>query len=289
MNKAISNILLSGFFLALMNVLVRYADNYSVFQLIFFRALVTLLISYAVIKKHGLNPFGNDKKHLILRGVFGFIGLTLYYLTLKHMPLAAAVSIQYLSPVFTAVLAIFINKQKMSWFTWLFYALAFAGVLVIRGFDARIELLILLAGIGSAVASGAAYNMIRKIGKNDDPNVVVFYFPLVTLPLVLIPAINTWIWPKDMLEWLILIGIGITTQYGQVFMTRAFQHSNLAGVAIFQYFGIFYALGFGYFLFSETYNWLSIAGMFLVIAGAVGNALAVQYKAKKEAALNAKA
>lgn len=289
MNKAITNILLSGFFLALMNVLVRFADHYSVYQLIFFRAVVTLLISYAIIRKQGLNPLGNDRKHLILRGVFGFIGLTLYYLTLKDMPLAAAVSIQYLSPVFTAILAIFINRQKTDWFTWVFYAFAFAGVLMIRGFDARIELGILLAGIGSAIASGAAYNMIRKIGKNDNPNVVVFYFPLVTLPLVLVPALNHWIWPKDIMEWLILIGIGVTTQYGQVFMTRAFQHSHLAGIAIFQYFGIFYALGFGFLLFNETYNWLSIAGMFLVIGGAVGNALVVQYKAKKEAAITAKA
>lgn len=288
MNRAILNILLSGFFLALMNVLVRLAHEYSVYQLIFFRAIVTLLISYAVIRKHGLNPLGNDRKHLVLRGVFGFMGLTLYYLTLKDMPLAAAVSIQYLSPIFTAILAIFINRQKTDWFTWVFYAIAFAGVLMIRGFDGRIELLILLAGIGSAIASGAAYNMIRRIGKNDDPNVVVFYFPLVTLPLIIIPALNNWMWPKDWVEWLILIGIGVTTQYGQVFMTRAFQHSHLAGIAIFQYFGIFYALGFGFFLFNETYTWLSMAGMFLVIAGAVGNALVVQYKSKKQASLNAK-
>lgn len=282
-NKAVSNILVSGLFMAAMNVLVKWADAYSIYQIIFFRAIITLIISYGIIKKSGLSPFGNDKKHLVLRGFFGFLGLLFYFLTVKHMPLATAVSVQYLSPVFTAILAIFINKQKTNWWTWGFYAIAFAGILVIKGVDARVDWLILLAGIGSAMASGAAYNMIRRIGKQDDPNVIVFYFPLITLPLVLIPAFMTWVWPGTLVDWLILLGIGITTQYGQVYMTKAFQHSQLSGVAIFQYLGIIYALFFGYLWFDEAYSFYSLIGMFLVVLGAVGNALFTQYKKKQEA------
>ena len=272
--------------MALMNLLVKLSGDYNIFQIIFFRAIVTFIISYLYILKKGLNPLGNDRKHLVLRGLFGFLGLTFYFLTVQHMPLATAVSIQYLSPVFTAVLAIYINKQKSPAYTWLFYTIAMLGVIFIKGYDPRVDFWMLMAGIASAIFSGAAYNMIRRIGKQDDPDVVVFYFPLVTLPLVLIPAFHYWIWPADIWQWLILIGIGVTTQYGQVYMTRAFQYSDLGGIAIFQYFGLLYALAFGFILFDEDFGWLTYLGMFLVVGGAVGNALVNNYMAKKKAALH---
>lgn len=266
--------------MALMSLLVKLAGDYSIFQIIFFRSIITLIISYLFIVKKKLHPLGNDRKHLILRGLFGFGGLSLYFLTVQHIPLATAVSIQYLSPVFTAILAIFINRQKNPWYTWLFYGVALSGVFIIQGFDSRIEPAMLIAGIGSAIFSGAAYNMIRKIGSKDDPDVVVFYFPLVTLPLVLFPALYYWVWPADIWQWLILIGVGVTTQFGQVYMTRAFQYSELGGVAIFQYFGLLYALAFGFLFFDEGYGWMTYLGMFLVVAGAIGNALLVRYTRK---------
>ncbi len=272
MNAAVVNILISGLFFAGMNVLVRYCHDYSTYQVILIRALVTLFISYLFIRKKGLNPFGNERKLLFLRGLFGFISLSLYFLTLQKIPLASAVSFQYLSPVFTALLAIFINRQRFPLFTWIFYAIAIGGVFLIQGVDSRIHWTMLLAGMGSALAAGAAYNVIRKIGKRDDPDVIVFYFPLVTLPFVLWPALQNWIWPNS-IDWLILIGVGICTQFGQIFMTRAYQHSQLAGVAIFQYFGMIYALTLGWFLFDEQYAWLTYLGMFLLVAGAIGNAL----------------
>jgi len=273
MNPAVVNILLSGLFMALMNLLVKWSGEYNIFQIIFFRSVVTLIISYLFILKKGISPLGNDKKHLILRGLFGFGGLSLYFLTVQHIPLATAVSIQYLSPVFTALLAIYINKQKSPWYTWLFYVVAMGGVILIKGYDPRVDLWMLLAGIASAIFSGAAYNMIRRIGKQDDPDVVVFYFPLVTLPLVIFPAIYFWIWPADIWQWLILIGVGVTTQFGQVYMTRAFQMSDLGGIAIFQYFGLVYALAFGFFFFDEGFGWMTYMGMFLIVGGAIGNAM----------------
>lgn len=270
--------------MALMNLLVKLSGEYNIFQIIFFRAIVTLIISYLFIIKKGLNPLGNDKKHLILRGLFGFLGLTFYFLTVQHMPLATAVSVQYLSPVFTAVLAIWINKQKSPWFTWIFYSVAMLGVILIKGYDPRVNFWMLVAGIASAIFSGAAYNMIRRIGSQDDPDVVVFYFPLVTLPLVIGPAFYYWIWPADIYQWLILIGVGVTTQFGQLYMTRAFQYSDLGGIAIFQYFGLIYALAFGFFLFDEGFGWMTYLGMLLVVAGAIGNAVANNYLKKKQLA-----
>jgi len=258
-----------------MNVFVKYAKecDFGLFQILFFRSIVifSFMLTYLLIKGH--NPLGNQRKTLLLRGLFGSLGLTFYFITVTQIPLATAVSIQYTSPIFTTLLAIVINNQRSKPLTFLFYAIAFSGVLIIRGFDTRVDTLMLLTGIGSAFFSGMAYNMIRKIGKKDRSEVIVFYFPLVTLPLILVPTIMTWQQPVNLFEWSILLGIGGTTLIGQLFMTKAYQHSQLSGVAIFQYFGLLYALGFGYFIFGEEYEWITLLGMGLIVFGAIANAL----------------
>lgn len=280
LKKAIVNMLVAGIFFALMNILVKYCSGFSTYQIILFRAVITLIISFGFIKSKGLNPLGNVRNLLMLRGLFGFAALSLYFITLQKMPLATAVSVQYLSPLFTAILAIYFNKQKMPIISWLFYAMAFLGVVLIKGFDAEVSLTVFALGIISAIFSGAAYNTIRLIGKRDDSDVIVFYFPLITLPLVLGPAIYYWIWPNP-LEWLLLIGVGVCTQFAQLFMTKAYQQSQLSTVAIIQYVGLLYAVLFGWLLFDESYSWLNFFGMALLLLGAIGNTLLAQRAGRK--------
>ncbi len=271
--------------MSFMNVFVKYAKefDFGIFQILFFRSIVIFSFMLIYLLARGINPLGNQRKTLLLRGLFGSLGLTFYFLTVTQIPLATAVSIQYLSPIFTTLLAIYINKQRSTPLTFVFYAVAFSGVLIIRGFDARVDTLMLLTGLASAFFSGMAYNMIRRIGSKDKSEVIVFYFPLVTLPLILWPTITTWQQPADLQQWAILLGIGGTTLIGQLFMTKAYQHSQLSGVAIFQYFGLLYALGFGYYLFGEKYSWLTLLGMALIVAGAISNALVTSRKKKAEA------
>lgn len=184
------------------------------------------------------------------------------------MPLAAAVTIQYLSPIFSTILAIYILKQPMQPIKWLFYIIAFVGVFLVKGFDARVDTPMLVVGIGSAIFSGLAYNMIGKLKGQDDPRVIVMYFPLVTIPLIIVPTIMFWETPTA-IEWVYLIGMGVTTQLAQLYMTWAFQAEDISKVAIFQYLGMVYALLLGYFLFDESFSVLSFTGMMLLVGGVV--------------------
>lgn len=264
--------LLATFFYALMNVTVKKLDTIPVYEIMFFRALVTLVMTVAMIKHKGISLHGNNKKLLFLRGLFGSVSLFLYFVTLKHIPLASAVILQYLSPIFSTLMAIFILKQPMKPIKWVFYAIAFAGVFVVKGFDPRVSSLMFLCGLGSAMLSGLGYNSIAKLKSYDDPYVVVMYFPLVTLPLVLIPTLINWVTP-NWEEFLWLIAMGVVTQVAQVLMTRAFQTENIGKVVIFQYTGLVFALGFGYLFFNETLNLQSISGMLLVAGGVILSAV----------------
>src|SRR5512144_311375 len=63
-------------------------------EIVFARAVVTLVLSYVMVRRAGLSPWGTARAGLVLRGLLGFGGLTCYYLAIAHLPLADATTIQ---------------------------------------------------------------------------------------------------------------------------------------------------------------------------------------------------
>jgi drug/metabolite transporter (DMT)-like permease len=262
--------LVSGVFFALMNVSVKFIPHIPAIEIILFRSLFSLVFSFLVLKQLGVSVFGNNKKLLIIRGIVGSIGLISFFYTLQKIPLASAVTMQYLSPIFTTILGIFLVKERVKPIQFLFFGVSFAGVIVLQGFDARVNLLYGSIGVVSALFSGLAYNVIRRLKNTEHPLVIIFYFPLVTLPVASIVSYFTWIQPIGW-DWAILLWIGMCTQAAQYFMTVAYQNSNVSKVASLSYLGILYALFFGFIFFGETFGAMSYVGMGLVLAGILLN------------------
>jgi len=255
---------------SLVYLLVKYLKHIPAQELILFRSLISLAISLVHLRILGVSPLGNNKVWLIIRGVSGIIALTMFFYTIKHMPLASAVTIQYLSPVFTVILAIFINKQKVKPIQWLYLSLAFVGVILIKGWDERISMNMLLLGMCSAFFAGIAYNAIIKCRKTDHPVVVVMYFPLIATPIMAIWSWGTWVQPIG-IEWLLLLGIGVLTQIAQVYMTKALHADHASKITPFKYLGTLFALLFGYTIFEESLHLISLLGIGLVVFGVLMN------------------
>ncbi|WP_421976491.1 DMT family transporter [Roseivirga seohaensis] len=277
-SKGVKYMLLSTFIFAVMNVLIKYVPNIPAIEIILFRSIVSFLMSGIALKSQKVPLFGNNKKILLFRGLAGAIALMMFFTTLQEIPLASAVTLMFLGPIFTAILGMWIVKEKVAWVQWLFFGLSFAGILMIKGFDARVSPEMTLLGVGAAFFSGIAYNMIRKLKTSEHPLVIIFYFPLVTLPIVGIYSVFHWVWPVG-IEWVVLLAIGVLTQLAQYFMTKSYQSEELSKVANLNFIGIIYALGFGYVLFEETFNLLTYLGMTLVMVGVVLN---VVYKQRKQ-------
>ena len=265
-SPAVKYIILSTVFFALMNAGVKYIQHIPAYEIVFFRALVSLIVGYALIKREHLNPWGNNKPLLIYRGIAGTIALMLYFYTLQNMPLASAVTIQYLSPIFTILIAGIMLKEPARLIQWLFFAISFIGVVMIKGFDVRITVPGLVIGIASAFFSGIAYNFIRKLKDHDHHLVVVFYFPLVTVPTIGLYTLFNWVTP-GMTDWLILFLIGLATTVAQIYMTKAYQIEKAANISNFNYLGIIYALLLGFFLFGELIGAPALLGISLIIIG----------------------
>ena len=271
--KAVPYMIVSSLGFSLMQLCVKFLSHLPTVELVFFRSLVSLILSLVTLYKLGIHPMGNNRKFLVLRGLFGATALSLFFYTLQNLPIATAITIQYLSPIFTAIFAIFILGEKMKSIQWVFFTLAFAGVAVIKGFNSDVSLKYLLAGVTSAVFAGLAYNMIRRVKDTDHPVVVVFYFPLIAIPIMGALSLFNWVTPHGK-DWLILILMGIFTQIAQVYMTKAWQSDTANRIAPLKYIGIIFALSFDFFLFDIVPSFYTFIGILLVVGGVVFNLFA---------------
>ena len=275
--------LLATLLFSLMNVGVKLVPDIPAIEIIFFRSVISLIISAGMLKFRKVNLWGNNHAWLISRGLVGATALILYFITLQKIPLASAATIQYTSPVFTAILGIYIVRERIKPLQWLFFLVAFTGVLIVQGFDTRVSGFYLTLGLLSGMFSGLAYNIIRKLSTTEHPLVIVFYFPLVALPVSGLYSVFNWVPPNGWFEWVVLIAIGILTQFAQYFMTRAYQSEELSKVAILKYVGLIFALIFGFIIFDEHFNFLTYLGMTIVMAGVIGNVGYKEYLRSKTA------
>lgn len=257
---------------AVVNFLVKFLDHIPTSETVFFRSVITLIFTASMVMYKGLPFFGNNHKWLLVRGVFGASALVLFFYTLKELPMATATTVQYLSPVFTVIIAIFLLQEKVRPVRWIFFLIAFAGLLMMEGYQEKPNWTFLLLGILSAFLSAVAYNAIIKCKHTDHPLTVVMAFPLIATPVTGIWCSLEWVTPQGS-DWLFLLLIGLFTQVAQVFMTMALHAEKAAVVTPFKYLGTIYALLLGYFFFDETFTLMSLAGMLLVLLAVLMNAL----------------
>ena len=255
---------------ALMQICVKYLSHIPAHELILFRSLISIVLSVAMLQKLGIPLLGNNKKVLLMRGVFGTTALLMFFYTLQNIPLASAVTLQYLSPIFTALFAAIFLKEKMKIRQWLYFGISFAGVALIKGFDERISITFMLIGICSAMFSGMAYTCIRQLKDTENPLVVVLYFPLVAIPIMSVLSYLNWVKPQGT-DWLYLLLMGLFTQVAQLLMTKGIQSGIANKMISLKYLGTIYALGVGYLIFGENYGLMSLLGIAMVISGVVLN------------------
>jgi drug/metabolite transporter (DMT)-like permease len=253
-----------SFFLA--NVFVKQVAHIPAMETVFFRCIVATVFCVWGLRRAKASLIGSNHLMLLLRGMFGTTALYFFFVTLQQMPIASAQTIQYLSPIFTATIAIFVLKEAVRPTQWFFYAIAFSGVLLIEQFDSRIELKYLIFGIISAFCSGMAYNLVRSLRGKEHPLTVVLHFQLTGAVVGAISLFFAFEMPVGW-DWLFLFLVGVFSQLGQIFLTDALQRERIAGVAIVNYTGLVYALTIGWIVFGEKQGIMAIGGMVLVVLG----------------------
>ena len=248
----------------LMGVIVKELAHLHVSQIVFFRSGITAIICWYFLKREGVSFGGNNKLLLILRSLFGIISMTLFFITIQRIPFGASVSLKYLSPIFTAIFAVIFLKEKVKIVQWLLFAGAFTGVLLLKGFDARIDFLNLTLGITGAALAGLVYVTIRKLGTSEHSLVIINYFMSSAMVLSGIVMLFFWQMPYEK-EWVMLLLMGTFGYFGQFYMTKAFQVEAASLVVPVKYTEVVNALIIGLVWFGEGYTVLSLVGIILIV------------------------
>jgi drug/metabolite transporter (DMT)-like permease len=264
--------LISTLSFACMNALVKYLVSFPTLQIVFFRALGSLMITFIYLKKQRINQWGNQKQLLIYRGIVGVTSMILFFWGVHYISVGSAVTLRYIAPLFAGLLAVIYLKETIKPLQWLFFISAFFGVYLIKNYDASGSnfgvFLVLLAAFFSAVV----YILISKIGNKDHPVVVVHYFMLIATLVGGVGSLFFWRSPS-LYELILLLSLGIFGFFGQLYMTKAFQNAEAHMVAPFKYVEVIFTMLFGVFILHENYELLHIVGIFLVIVSLVFNVL----------------
>jgi drug/metabolite transporter (DMT)-like permease len=193
---------LGAFWFSVMSLLVKAVGaRLPSMEVVLARAVVTLALSALMLRQARVRPWGAQPRRLLLRGLLGFGGLTCFYYGLTHLPIADATVLQYTNPVFTALLAALFLGEHLSRRELVATLASFAGVVLVArpsalAGAAALPTLPLLVALLGALLSASAYVAVRAMGTSEHPLVVVFYLPLVSVPLALPTVIPSGCGPR---------------------------------------------------------------------------------------------
>lgn len=247
-----------------------------VLEIVAVRSIVSGIISYADIKRKKIPMFGHNKVLLIARGTVGTFALMLVYYAVTTLPLAEATVLQYLHPVFTAILALFFLKEIIQRSTIACIVLCLLGLFLIIQPNLQLDSgvhypwLSIIAGVLGAFGSAVAYIIIKKLTKTDNSSVIIFYFPMIALPVSMIMLGSDFVMPSLAAMGLLIL-VGIFTQIGQVGLTKALHCADANKATAYAYVQVLFSVFIGWAYFSEVPVATTIMGGGLIMLGALIN------------------
>jgi S-adenosylmethionine uptake transporter len=264
--------LVAGLSFALMGVFVKYGSaQFDAAELVFYRALLQMAVAWAVLARSGLSVrtarFGMHAH----RGVSGFVSLFMFFYALTTLPVATAMTLNYTSPLFLAVLLTGIARERPRRRLLLTIGLGFAGaVLLLRPTLTAQQVWPAAIGLASGAISAVAYWNVRELVRAEEPEArVVFYFALFAfLGSLVWMTSRTW-HPVRLDNLGLLAGVGVFGTAGQLAMTRAYGKGRTLVTAALSYSGIVFSSVLGIALFGDVLPWPAWLGIALIVGAGI--------------------
>ncbi len=266
--KAIRIMLQAAVAFSFMAICVKFASkSLPSLEIVFFRSLIGMLIILGILTVKRISLFGKEAGWMTLRGISGFLALSLHFYTIGTLPLGTAVLLNYTSPIFSVLLAVLFLGEKPTAVLISMIIISFYGIYLIGGATFSGWNWDVFLGVLSAVFTAVAFVSIRAIKHKESPYTVIFYFTAISSlgSLCFQPFIG-FRWPGAW-EWLLLVGIGIGTFYGQLWMTVSLSMAPTSLVSPFIYLTPLLSFVYGLIFFGDKLSKGSFMGAALVILG----------------------
>ncbi|MCD4655716.1 DMT family transporter [bacterium] len=256
----------AALFFSSMNVLVKISlRGYPFMETVFFRSFFGLIFVAGILKLRGLPLIGPRPQMLVLRGSLGFIGLSCYYYAMSYLTIADTVILNKVSPVFVMVFAYFLLAERLRPHVFVILVIALVGVYNVIQPQLEFAPQAGAVGLFSAVVSGLAYVVVKKLSSDHHaPQIVLAFVGMATILSVpfLIPVFT---WPST-LDWFIFAAIGISSSIAQLFMTKAYALGSPTPVSIAGYSVVLVSALFGYLFLGEIQDQQAIIGSVIVLS-----------------------
>ena len=251
---------------SLMDVIVKWSDDYPVGQVLFFRGFFGIIPILFLIPKDRYIDFYKTTRPMLhfKRCLAGLIALVAIFIALRNLPLATVVSISFAAPIFTTIFSIFMLNEKVGFYRWLAVIVGFVGIVIISepGFSSLnfyyIYPIIFCLGLSYVAIA------IRKLSSTEPVWLISFFFSFSIMILSFFSFYQNWILPS-FIDLFLLAMIGILGGLANLWLSQSYKFSEVSLVTPLKYLALIFAIIFGYFIWDEIPTLKTLLGAALVI------------------------
>ena len=255
---------------SLMDLVVKWSNQYPLGQVLFFRGFVGALIYFLIIPKERIKNFYYTKRAGLhfLRCFFGLIALLSIFTALRNLPLATVVSISFAAPIFTTIFSVFFLNEKVGIYRWLAVIIGFIGIIIIAepGFTKLniyyIYPIIFCLGMAYVAIS------IRQLSRTEPVWLISLNFSIAITITSLATISSGWIMPS-LSDFVILTFLGIFGGAANLWLSQAYKFSEVSLVTPLKYLALIFAIIFGFFIWGEIPTLKTLCGAILVILSSI--------------------
>jgi drug/metabolite transporter (DMT)-like permease len=255
---------------SVMDVIVKWTDEYPVGQVLFFRGFCGLIPILFIIPKERYVDFYKTSRPLLhfKRCIAGIIALISIIIALRNLPLATVVSVTFAAPIFTTIFSIFLLNEKVGFYRWLAVMVGFIGIIVISepGFSSLnfyfIFPIIFCLGLSYVAIT------IRRLSTTEPVWLIGFFFSISIMILSFFTFYQNWLLP-NLVDLFLLSMIGILGGLANLWLTQSYKLSEVSLVTPLKYLALVFAIIFGYLIWDEIPTTKTLIGAILVIASSI--------------------
>ncbi|NRF70908.1 DMT family transporter [Aquincola sp. S2] len=275
--QAVLLMIVATLLFATMSVAVKLASaQYGTGEIVFYRGLIGALMIAGLSRWRGVALRTPVPAMHFWRSASGVAALMLWFYAIGNLPLATAVTLNYMSSVWMAMFliggAVLLGAARVDGRLVLSVMVGFAGVaLILRPTIAHNQLWHGMAGLLSGMLAAMAYLQVTALGRAGEPELrVVLYFSLGSVAAGAVTAAFEGVHPHTVTGVLLLLATGLLATVAQLLMTRAYSIGRPLVNASLQYLGIVFSFGYGVWLFGDPVTWMALLGMALIVAAGIG-------------------
>lgn len=288
--------LVASLLFSLMGLAVKLAStSYSTAEIVLYRGLTGVVLLFTLCHLQGISLRTTLPWQHVWRGVVGTVSLSMWFYSISLLPLATAMTLNYMSPIWLAAIlfiASWLKKQRR--FEWgLVLAILSSSVGVVLLLRPNFHAAQWLGGVvalSSSFLAALAYLEVRNLGRLGEPEArIVFYFSLSSVigglsAHLLMPGTRS-LWHAHSVEGLLLLlAVGVCASSAQLAMTRAYRLGNTLLTANLQYTGIVFSSILGILVWQDELSLLSWLGMAIIISSGLA---ATYYNTRNNKAIDA--